>query len=310
MKIIYLSSPEFGVPILDRLLSDGHEVVAVVCQPDKVNGRGNKITFGAVKTYALEKGIKVLQYNKIRLEGVEELKALNADVMVTAAYGQLLSQEILDICPFGVVNVHGSILPKYRGASPIMQAIIDGEKQTGITIMKTNIGMDDGPMYLKEYLDIGEHETAGELTVRMSMLGAECLSRVLKQLEDGTATLTEQDHENATVCKKYKKEHTKVDFTKTARDVMNFIHGLSPEPGVYFVYNDMEIKTYNASVVACEEFENAKPGEVVVSSPKKGLIIKCGEGFVSLETIQAPGGKRMRARDYLNGKKIEVGTII
>ena len=304
MKVIYLSSPEFGVPILDRILSDGHEVVAVVCQPDKVNARGNKIILGAVKSYALEKGIKVLQYNKIRLEGVEELKSLNA------AYGQLLSQEILDICPFGVVNVHGSILPKYRGASPIMQAIIDGEKQTGITIMKTNIGMDDGPMYLKEYLDIGEHETAGELTIRMASLGAECLSKVLKQIEDGTSVLVEQDHASATVCKKYKKEHTRIDFSLSAKQVMNFIHGLSPEPGTYFVYNDMEIKTFNASIIDANEFEDAKAGEVVIATPKKGLVVKCGEGFISLETIQAPGGKRMRAKDYLNGKKIEVGTII
>lgn len=308
MKVIYLGSPEFGVPILDRIISDGHEVVAVVCQPDKVNARGNKIVLGAVKAYALEKGIKVLQYNKIRLEGVEELKALKADVMVTAAYGQLLSQEILDICPFGVVNVHGSLLPKYRGASPIMQVIIDGEKTTGITIMKTCIGMDDGPMYLMESLEIGEHETAGELSIRMSNLGAECLSKVLKQIENGSAVLTEQDHANATTCKKYKKEHTKIDFSLSAKKVMNFIHGLSPEPSAYFVYNDMEIKVFNASV--CDYDGEASAGEVVVATPKKGLIVKCGEGYIALETIQAPGGKKMRAKDYLNGKKIEVGTII
>ena len=307
MKIIFLGTPDFAVPALNALIKD-HDVVAVVTQPDRPQGRSNKLVPSPVKQVALEHNIPVLQYEKIRKQGVEDLKGFDADVMVTCAYGQILSQEILDITPVGVLNVHGSILPKYRGAAPIQWAVLNGDSETGITILRSEAGMDDGDILLIEKTPIYENETSGELFDRLSVLGAECIIKALKLVEDGKAVFVPQNHELATRAKMLTTEMSKLDFSLSAHKLANKIHGLNPWPLAKVTINGTKFKLYKAKVVECEE--NGVSGSVVVANPKKGLIIKCGEGYLSVEELQPENGKRMPAKNYLNGKSIPVGSEV
>lgn len=315
MKIVFFGTPDFAIPTLQSLIDSKHTVLAVVTQPDKPVGRNGKVVFSPVKTLALKHNIPVLQYEKIRRDGVEELKSLNADVFVTAAYGQILSKDILEASKFGVFNVHGSLLPKYRGAAPIQWAIINGEKTTGITILKSDVGMDDGNIILSKSVDIKDGETAGELFNRLKVIGAECLMEALTQLENGTITYTPQNHSEATTCKMLKKELCKIDFNKTTNEIINLILGLNPWPVAEIYFKEGRFKVYkaqnaNEKINSFNINPNAKNGEVVVASPKQGLIIKCDNGFVELTSIQAENGKIMDAKSLLNGKKIEVGQVI
>lgn len=315
MKIVFFGTPDFAIPTLQSLIDSKHEVLAVVTQPDKPVGRNGKVVFSPVKTLALKHNIPVLQYEKIRRDGVEELKSLNADVFVTAAYGQILSKDILEASKFGVFNVHGSLLPKYRGAAPIQWAIINGEKTTGITILKSDVGMDDGNIILSKSVDIKDGETAGELFDRLKVVGAECLMEALDQLENGTITYTPQNHSEATTCKMLKKELCKIDFNKTTNEIINLILGLNPWPVAEIYFKEGRFKVYkaqnaNEKINSFNINPNAKNGEVVVASPKQGLIIKCDNGFVELTSIQAENGKIMDAKSLLNGKKIEVGQVV
>ncbi len=315
MKIVFFGTPDFAIPTLQSLIDSKHTVLAVVTQPDKPVGRNGKVVFSPVKTLALKHNIPVLQYEKIRRDGVEELKSLNADVFVTAAYGQILSKDILEASKFGVFNVHGSLLPKYRGAAPIQWAIINGEKTTGITILKSDVGMDDGNIILSKSVDIKDGETAGELFNRLKVIGAECLMEALTQLENGTITYTPQIHSEATTCKMLKKELCKIDFNKSTNEIINLILGLNPWPVAEIYFKEGRFKVYKAQN-ANEKIKNfninpnSKNGEVVVASPKQGLIIKCDNGFVELTSIQAENGKIMDAKSLLNGKKIEVGQVV
>lgn len=315
MKIVFFGTPNFAIPTLQSLIDSKHTVLAVVTQPDKPVGRNGKVVFSPVKTLALKHNIPVLQYEKIRRDGVEELKSLNADVFVTAAYGQILSKDILEASKFGVFNVHGSLLPKYRGAAPIQWAIINGEKTTGITILKSDVGMDDGNIILTKSVDIKDGETAGELFDRLKVVGAECLMEALAQLENGTITYTPQNHSEATTCKMLKKELCKIDFNKTTNEIINLILGLNPWPVAEIYFKEGRFKVYkaqnaNEKIKSFNINPNAKNGEVVVASPKQGLIIKCDNGFVELTSIQAENGKIMDAKSLLNGKKIEVGQVV
>ncbi len=307
MKIIFFGTPDFAVPALTKLI-EKHEVVAVVTQPDKPQGRSNKPVPGPVKKLALEHNIPVLQYEHIRKQGVDDLKSFNADVMVTCAYGQILSQEILDITPIGVLNIHGSILPKYRGAAPIQWAIINGDKTTGITILRSEAGMDDGDILLTHEVDIKEYETSEELFERLSHLGAECIIQALDLVASGKAVFVPQNHQIATKCKMLKPEMGKVDFNLSAKQIANLIHGLNPWPLAHISINNIKFKLFKAKVVECNE--DGRVGTVVVSSPKKGLIIKCGEGYLLVDELQAENGKRMPAKSYLNGKTIAVGSEV
>ncbi len=307
MKVIFLGTPKFALPTLNALINH-HEVVAVVTQPDKPQGRSNKLMPSPVKELAQKHNIPVLQYEKIRKEGVEDLKSFNADVMVTCAYGQILSQEILDITPVGVLNVHGSLLPKYRGAAPIQWAIINGDKTTGITILRSEAGMDDGDILLKEEVEIKPYETSEELFERLSYLGADCIIKALDLVAQGKAVFTPQEHEKATKCKMLKPEMGKIDFNLPAWQIANLIHGLNPWPLAHAKINNLNLKFYRAKVVECDV--PAKAGMVVLSSPKKGLVIKCGEGYLSIEELQAENGKRMPAKSFLNGKAIAIGSEV
>ena len=312
MKIVFFGTPDFSIPTLQKLIDSHHEVIGVVTQPDRPVGRNGRIVFSPVKQLALKYNIPVYQYEKIRRDGVEELVGLKADLFVTAAYGQILSKEILDASTYGVFNVHGSLLPKYRGAAPIQWAVINGEKTTGITILRSDVGMDDGDIILKHEVDIMPEETAGELFDRLAVIGADCLMEALQQLEDGTITYTPQDHSLATVCKMLKKENCTLNFDNSAYLVKQFILGLNPWPVAEMKLEEGRFKVYKAIVYNNNDLlvDNYKTGEVVLASPKSGLVIKANDGFVEITEIQAENGKVMNAKSLLNGKHIRVGQIV
>ncbi len=314
MKIIYMGTPNFAVPCLRALKDSKHEIVAVITQPDKPTGRSNKLQESPVKTVAKEYGYQIYQFNKIRLEGVNIINSLDADIIVTCAYGQILNEDILFAKKFGVINVHGSILPQYRGASPIQSAIINGEKTTGITILKSGIGIDDGPIIRTEAINILENETYGELSDRLSKLGAEVLLKALDDIEQGSAVYINQDDSVATHCKMFKSDYGLINFNKSAKDIVNLIHGLNPSPVAYTYINDIRYKLYNAHVVASDSLEqygvsmdNAEIGGVVLAKSKTGLVIRALDAFVSLDRLQPENGKVLLAKDFLNSGKIKVG---
>lgn len=305
MKIVYAGTPEFAVEPLKQILSAGYEVVAVVTQEDKPVGRKAIMTPPPVKQFALEHGIPVFQPKKIRNEA-DAVRALGGDIMVTCAFGQILSREILDIFPMGVWNIHASLLPKYRGASPIQYAVIDGEAYTGVTIMRTEEGMDTGDILLVKRTAIGENETAGELSERLSVLGGEAITEGLAYIVQGEPALLMQDESAATVVRKITKEQAKIDWTKDAVAVKNFIHGMNPSPVAYTQLNGGNVNVYRAGAVEYEGGE--RNGEVIVLSKK--LAVKCGHGAVLLEEVQLPGGKKIRGADALNGRKIQPGQVL
>lgn len=305
MKIVYAGTPEFAVEPLKRILDEGYEVVAVVTQEDKPVGRKNILTPPPVKRFALERGIPVFQPKKIRAE-VEAVRSLGGDVMVTCAFGQILSREILDLFPLGVWNIHASLLPKYRGASPIQYSIVNGEADTGITIMKTEEGMDTGDILLVKRTAIGADETAGELSARLSLLGGDAIAEGLKYIEAGNPALLMQDESRASVVRKITKEQAKIDWTKDAVSVKNLIHGMNPSPVAYAVLEGMNINVYRAKAV---DYEGDGVCGKVLSIGKK-LAVQCGHGAVILEELQLPGGKKIRGTDALNGRKIQPGQVL
>lgn len=308
MRVIFLGTPDFAVPTLDALNKSNHEILAVITQPDKAKNRGMELAYSPVKKYAKENGLDVLQYNKIRVDGVNDLKQLAPDIMVTCAYGQILSQEVIDIPKYGIINVHASLLPKYRGAAPIAWAIINGEKKTGITLMKTEKGIDTGDMLLKVETEIGEDETAGELFDRLSEMGGPLLIEGLNQIENGTANFVAQNHEEASHCSMLKKEDGRINFKKSASEIHNLVRGLSPWPVAFFEMDKKRIKVYKTQLTDIESDEVA--GTVVKSSAKEGLFIKCNEGVIEITELQFPNSKRMDAKSFLNGHMIKVGTIL
>ena len=315
MKVVFFGTPDFSIPTLTKLIESKHEVIAVVTQPDKPVGRNGKVVYSPVKQLALKYNIPVLQYEKIRRDGVEELVNLNADVFVTAAYGQILSKEILEASKLGVFNVHGSLLPKYRGAAPIQWAVINGEKVTGITILKSDVGMDDGDIISLTPVEVLENETAGELFDRLAEIGANCLIDALTMAENGTITYTPQNHAEATVCKMLKKEISVIDFSKSNTEIKNLILGLNPWPVAEMNLMEGRFKVYRAELVSQSKQEqlnlcgNYRAGEVLVASPKQGLIIACGDGLIEITELQAENGKIMPAKSLLNGKKIALNQI-
>lgn len=305
MRVIFLGTPDFAVPSLRKIAQSNHEIVAVVTQPDRPRNRGI-MTFSPVKEAALELGLKVLQYERISREGVEDLKELAPDIMVTCAFGQILSKEILAIPKFGVINEHASLLPKYRGSSPIQWSIINGENQTGVTIMKTAYEVDSGDILFADITNIGEEETAGELFRRLSIIAADSIVKALDIIESGNAVYTPQNHNNATYCKMLCKADGKIDWTKSAEEIKNFVRGMNPWPCAFTTLDEMVFKIHKVSVVKSNF--TGSIGEIV-NSDKNGLIVACGSGFVSIDVIQAPNAQKMSAKDYLIGHKMQVGSI-
>ncbi len=308
MKVIFLGTPDFAKVCLDVLIHSKHKVVAVVCQEDKPSGRGNKLKAPPTKILAQEYGIPVYQFHKIRTDGVDILKSLDADIMVTSAYGQILSQEIIDICPHKIINVHGSLLPKYRGASPIQTAILNGETKTGVTIMQTEIGIDTGAMLESKSIEILPNDTYGTLSEKLSYVGAELLIDALDKIESGTDVWTMQDDSKATYTKMIKPEQEFLDFSDTMENLVNKVRAYNPNPVAKLKVNGEQFKVFEL-----KRFEGIKcdtDGEVIEASPKKGLVISCKDGAVEVVELQAPSSKRMLAKSYLNGRKIEVGKIV
>ena len=302
MRVVFLGTPEFGVPSLKALVDAGYEVVGVFTQPDKPKGRGNKMIPSPVKSCALEYGIPVYQPVKIRVDGVEDLRSLRPDLCVTAAFGQILSQEILDIPKIGTVNVHSSLLPKYRGSAPINWAIMEGETVTGVTTMMTDKGLDTGDILLKREVNILPGETAEELTVRLAPIGADLLMETIKGLEAGTVKRVKQDEAQASYFPMLKKEMGEIDWRMSAHQIVCRVRGLTPWPGSSFTWGDNEtVKVWKA-----EEAENPGkvPGAIICADGKNGLIIAAGENAVRVLELQAPGGKRMNAKDYLRGHPV------
>ena len=302
MRIVFMGTPDFAVPCLERLISDGHEIIAVVTQPDRPQSRGMKMTASPIKECALKYNIPVYQPEKIKKdrEFIEKYKEMNPELAVVVAFGQILSKELLDMPQKGNINVHGSLLPKYRGAAPIQWSVINGDKETGVTTMFMDEGMDTGDMLLKEVVEIGAEETAGELFDRLSILGAEVLSKTINKLQAGTLTREKQNHAEATHVSMISKDLGKLDFNKTSKELDCLIRGVNPWPGAYFEINGKKIKVHKAKV--SEQTGNA--GDILASDAKKGLIIATKDSSIELIEIQPEGKRRMTAKEYLIGNKI------
>ena len=303
MKIIYAGAPEFSIAPLNSIINAGFNVVAVITQPDKPVGRKGVITPTPLKVFAEQKGIKVFTFEKIR-QSVGEIIEIGADLMITCAYGQLLTQEVLNAFPLGVFNIHASLLPKYRGAAPIAASVIHGESQTGVTVMKTDIGLDTGEMLLKRSVEISKDDTAGTLSEKLSSLGASAIVDALNLIKSGNAVYEKQENSLATLVKKIKKEHALCDFSTSSEQLSCFIRGMNPAPVAYSYLNGKAVNFFFAKVADfdCE----GQIGEVV-RADKTGVYVKTGNGVLNIVEMQLEGGKRMRAVDLVNGRKISVG---
>lgn len=306
MRIIFMGTPDFAVPSLQALVEAGYDVVGVFTQPDKPKGRGKKMAPPPVKVYAEEHGIPVYQPVRIRKESVEDIKALHPDLCVTAAFGQILSQELLDIPKLGCINVHASLLPRHRGSAPINWAIVQGDEEAGVTTMMMAAGIDDGDMLLKKSTPIGETETAGELTVRLSRLGAELLMETMQQLEAGRLTRIPQEEQAMTYDPKLEKSMGVMDWAKPAKELAQLVQGLNPWPGCSTAWQGARLKILRAKAVDGQ----GTPGEILTADAQHGLVIACGQDALQVLELQAPGGKGMNAKDYLRGHSMVIGSVL
>ena len=304
-----MGTPDFAVPSLKALIDAGYDVVGVFCQPDRPKGRGHKLAACPVKEVAVAAGIPVFQPERIkRAEGVEMLKSCAPDLCVTAAFGQLLSQEILDIPPMGTINVHSSLLPKHRGSAPINWSIIKGDRVTGVTTMFTDKGMDTGDILLMRETTIGEKENAGELSDHLAVMGAELLIETIRALEAGTLVRTPQSHDEATYEPKMDKELGRIDWSRPAQEIDWLVRGATPWPGAYTTLGDQTIKVFELTMLPGAA--SGGPGEIICADAKNGLVVSCGDHDVEMLTIQMPGAKRMNAKDYLRGHTMETGVCL
>lgn len=315
MKIVFMGTPDFSAVVLEKLNSV-YPVSAVVTGLDKPVGRGYNLAPSPLKVKAIELGIPVLQYAKVSREGLDDIRALQPDIIVTAAFGQILSDAFLAIPKFAVLNVHASLLPKYRGSSPIQWSIINGDEKTGITIMKTVKAVDAGDVLLEKETEIGKKETAGELFDRLAILGGEAIVEAISLVECGKATFTPQDESKVTHCNMINKGDGLVDFSKSAKEIDCFVRGMTPWPSAYTHIGEKTLKIFDIEKVELsdlqksnDQFENAKFGEVVLADKNHGLIVKVADGFIRLHVIQLEGSKRMDDTQFLLGRKIDVGTI-
>ncbi len=311
MKIVYLGTPEFAVLPLQKLAkTDGVSIIAVVCNKDKPVGRKKILTAPPVKLAAEELGIPFFQYDKIRAEGVDDIKRLAPDLMITCAFGQILSKELLDIPPLGTLNIHGSLLPAYRGASPVQTAILNGETETGITIMRTDVGVDTGDILMAEKLEIGAEETAGELFNRLSVLGAELIVKAVQEVAEGRAKFTPQDETKATKTGMIDKAAAFIDFNDTAKNIVNKIRAFNPSPVCHTLLSGEPLKIYRARPATLQESELKKfsAGEVVKAD--KTLVVRAKEGAVELLIVQKAGGKAMEIADFLRGNPVKIGAVL
>lgn len=309
MKIVFMGTPDFAAGALKAIIEAGHEVTLVVTQPDRAKGRSDKLIPSPVKEVALEHNIPVFQPLKIKTpEAVAELRKYDADIFVVAAFGQIISQEILDMPRYGCVNIHASLLPKYRGASPIQRVILDGEKKTGVTIMQMDAGIDTGDMLYKVETEISDEDTFETLHDRLTGIGAEAIVEALPLIESGELVPEKQDDSQSCYAKLIKKEMGKIDFNKSAEEVSRLVRGMNPWPSAYTFLSGKQMKIWRVSVLPQTD-DKAVPGEIVELT-KDGITVKCGEGSVKILELQLEGKKRMAAKDFLLGAKPEVGSIL
>ena len=293
LKILFMGTPDFARESLEAVYNTGYEILGVVTNPDKPKGRGMKMVASPVKEFALEKGLTVYQPEKVRKneEFIEKIKSLNPDVICVVAYGKILPKEILEIPKYGCINVHGSLLPKYRGAAPIQWAVLNGDKETGVTTMYMDVGMDTGDMILKEKVEIGEDETTGELWDRLSKIGGKLLIETLKQIEEGTAP-REKQGEEFTMAPMLNKEMSKINWgEQTAQNIKNLVRGLNPIMGAYTFLDEKKIKFWKVDIakqdeIIADNIEILRNGTVILSNPKEGLFIKTKDGILKVLEIQ------------------------
>ena len=309
MKIIFMGTPDFAKESLQAIHKENHQILSVVTNLDKPQGRGMKLTASPVKQYAEENEIPVIQPKTIKgnSEFIEKIKELNPDVICVVAYGKILPKEILDIPKYGCINVHGSLLPKYRGAAPIQWAVLNGDKVTGVTTMYMNEGMDTGDIILKEEVEIGEDETTGELWERLSKLGGNLLVETLKQIENGTAPREKQGND-FTTAPMLTKSMAKINWEEqTANEIKNLVRGLNPIMGAYTFLNGKKVKFWKVEVEKNELDKNAKNGTIVKVDSKEGIFIKTKQEIIKVIEIQGENAKKMPIQDYLRGNHINVG---
>ena len=322
LNIIFMGTPDFAKESLEAIYNAGHNIIAVITNPDRPKGRGMKMIASPVKEFAVEKNIPVLQPEKIR-EIKDTLVQLNPDLFCVVAYGKILPKDILDIPKKGSINVHGSLLPKYRGAAPIQWSVLNGDKKTGITTMYMDEGMDTGDMILQEEVEIGENDTTGELWERLSKIGANLLVETLEKIENGTAPRKKQPSD-FTMAPMLNKEMARIDWeNKTAKEIKNLVRGLNPIMGAYTTYKGKKIKIWRAGCIELNDFiedhpefseyvsnlENMAEGAVIYSDIKNGLFVKAKEGILILQEVQAENAKKMSVQDFLRGNLIQTGEI-
>ena len=325
LNVLFMGTPDFAAESLKSLVEEKYNIVGVVTNPDRPKGRGMKMIASPVKEYALENGLDVYQPEKVKnnIEFIEKIKELNPDIICVVAYGKILPKEILQIPKYGCINVHASILPQYRGAAPIQWAVLNGDKQTGVTTMYMDVGMDTGDIILVEKTDIGEEETTGELWDRLSKMGGKLLVKTLKQIEEETAPRQKQS-DNFTMAPMLNKEMSKIDWqNKTAKEIHNLVRGLNPIMGAYTFLNGKKIKIWKTKVRTENELLEIFPeleeyffmvkdlvaGTIMFASDKKGLFVKANEGIIQIEEIQGENAKKMPVGDFLRGNEIMAGEI-
>ena len=370
MRIVFMGTPDFAVESLSAIYNAGHEILGVVTNPDKPKGRGMKMIASPVKEFAVEHNLKVYQPIKIKKneEFYNEMYNLKPDLFCVVAYGKILPNDILEIPKYGAINVHGSLLPKYRGAAPIQMAVINGDEETGVTTMFMDAGMDTGDMILSEKVKIGDDETTGELWDRLSKIGARLLVKTLEKIEKETnnkeikeleSKLNDETNkdfidekaerkveknsekkveenikeklkenikelvgarkqgDNFTVAPMLTKEMAEIDWNKTGREIHNLVRGLSPKIGAYTFYNGKKIKIWKTQVIKEDELEeiiknsaNSKNGEIIFADKKNGIVVKTPDGAIRILEIQAENSKRMTSKDFLNGNRLEINTVL
>ena len=309
MKIVFMGTPDFAKESLEAVYNAGHEILAVVTNPDRPKGRGMKLVASPVKEFALEKNLKIYQPEKVKnnVEFIEEIKRFKPDVICVVAYGKILPKEILEISKFGCINVHGSLLPQYRGAAPIQWAVLNGDKTTGITTMYMDTGMDTGDMILKEKIEIGEDDTTGDVWEKLSKIGANLLVKTLKQIEEGTAPRIPQGTDFS-MAPMLDKEMSKIDWkNKDAKQIKNLVRGLNPIMGTYSYLDGKKIKFWKVDALQDED-SNVENGTVIKADSKEGLYIKAKNGIIKVLEIQGENAKKMNIQDFLRGNKIEIGS--
>lgn len=308
MKIVFMGTPSFAVPSLERVLEGGHEVVAVFTQPDRPKGRKRELTPPPVKEAALSHGIPVYQPERMRSEeAVKLVESLKPDLIVTAAYGQILPRALLDVPPLGCINVHGSLLPQYRGGAPIQRSIINGESVTGVTIMYMAEGLDTGDMISRVEVPIEDSDTSGTLFEKLSIAGADLLASTLPIIEAGNVTAVPQVHEDASYAPNLSREDERIDWSRSARQLFNQVRGLSPMAGAFTLWNGEPFKVWRCVVERAESAGSEHAPGTVLSADAEGIVVQTGTGTLRLLDIQPAGKRTMPAVEWLKGARLERG---